>query len=158
MRRSSAVLGDQRVDDLGGAGERVERVFDLVGDAGDDLAERGEAAGVDQLVDEAALLGERDLQLASAAALELGEPAGGRADAVVEQDLEGLLEAAGGVVVVVAGGEGVREVDERGDERGEPVRRAGRGGTRRGRSAGSRGGAGRRGPTRARGWCRSGGR
>src|SRR5690606_22039557 len=96
--------GDQRVDDLGGAGEGVQGVLDLVGETRDDLAEGREATGADELAGEALLVGEGPLELAPTAALAVGEQAGGGADEVVEEHLEGLVEAASRVVMM-AGGE-----------------------------------------------------
>src|SRR5690606_21447898 len=63
---------DEWVDDLGGAGERVQGVFDLVGEAGDDLAEGREATGADELAGQALLVGEGPLELAATAALAVG--------------------------------------------------------------------------------------
>ena len=91
----------------------MQWVLDLVREAGDDLAHRGQAAGANELVEDA-------LKLAPARPLALGQQPRRRADEVVQEDLETLVEAAARVVVVARRErEGVREVDERGRGSGD---------------------------------------
>jgi hypothetical protein len=92
-----SVLGDEGVDDLGGAPESVKRVTDFVCDPGDDLPQGAEPARPHELILEACAFIQGGAKLCPAAPLRVGQQSGHTPHQVVKYDLERLFEGWRGV-------------------------------------------------------------